>query len=199
MEGLYFRGADPLPETNVPSADFLTDLEGVASLHLTLPPRPKEHGLYQVALKVIAAPDAGITDAPTLILPLRPKKTSGVKPLTTGARFSANGLARFALIGISSDGKARDVSGLSYQVYEEGRKFRLVSGTRVIGSISRKLSYAPSEAALFQSRQMQAVFWNGLSQPKLPLEIQDINGKLLAQTTFSAGWILRLLRRLFCL
>jgi len=47
----------------------------------------------------------------------------GIKPLTTDARFAQNGIARFALIALAADGKPRDITGLSYQIYEEGRSF----------------------------------------------------------------------------
>jgi len=179
----------PLPEIGVPAADFLTDLEGRASLRLNLPGHPKEHGLYQAAIKVVASPDSGIADAPTLVLPLKPEETAiGVKPLAAGARFPQNGLARFALIGISSDGKPRDVSGLSYQVFEEGRSFDWYQdGGRWKYKPEAQLRPVGGGALSIKADESSLLEWP-VAAGNYRLEIADSNGKVLARTTFSAGW-----------
>jgi hypothetical protein len=184
-----FGTLTPPPGADFIAADFLTNLEGKASLRLTLSQRPKGQGLYQAALKVMAAPDSGIADAPTIVLPLRPEETViGVKPLATGARFPQNGLARFSLIGISSDGRARDVSGLSYQVYEEGRSFDWYQD-------EGRWKYKPEAqlrpiggGALAIKADARSVLEWPVAAGTYRLEILDVNGKTLVQTTFSAGW-----------
>ncbi|MGB9152602.1 MAG: hypothetical protein WCD70_05895 [Alphaproteobacteria bacterium] len=170
-------------------ADFLTDLDGASQLHLTLPPRPSERGLYQAALKVTADSDAGVAAAPTLVLPLRPEATTiGIKPLAADARFAQNGIARFSLVGLSLDGKPRDVSGLSYQVYEEGRSFDWYQD-------EGRWKYKPEPQLRPIGGGAFSIKADGGSVLEWPvtagnyrLEILDQAGKMLAQMPFSAGW-----------
>ncbi len=189
LKDYIFGTQTHLPETNVPIEDFLTDLDGIASLRLPLPPRPKEHGLYQAAIKVVALPDSGIADAPVLVVPLRPEEMAiGVKPLMVGARFPQNGLARFALIGISSDGKPRDVSGLSYQVYEEGRSFDWYQdGGRWNYKPEAQLRPIGGGALSIKADASSVLEWP-VAAGNYRLEILDVNGKVLARRAFSAGW-----------
>jgi len=49
-----------ISDANVPVADFLTDLQGTAPLHVTLPARPQEPGLYQAILTSVADADSGV-------------------------------------------------------------------------------------------------------------------------------------------
>jgi uncharacterized protein YfaS (alpha-2-macroglobulin family) len=186
-----YRFGNPVAilDAPAPTADFLTDLQGAASLHVTLPARPPERGLYQAVLKVTAEADAGIADAAPLVLPLRPEGTViGLKPLAKDARFAQNSLARFAAIGLSSDGKPRDVSGLSYQVYEEGRSFAWYQN-------EGRWKYKPEAqlrpiggGALTIKADASSVLEWPVTAGNYRLEILDSNGKLLAQTGFSAGW-----------
>ena len=178
-----------LGDTPAHIADFLTDLNGQASLRLTVPKPPQERGLYQAVLKVVAEPDSGIADATPLILPLRPEGTViGLKPLAQDARFTQNGLARFVVVGLSSDGKPRDVSGLSYQVYEEGRSFAWYQD-------EGKWNYKPEAqlrpiggGALTVKADASSILEWPVTAGNYRLAILDPNGKILAQTTFSAGW-----------
>jgi|GEM_PF-4518724 hypothetical protein len=185
----HFGNPTEIPDAFVPVATFLTDLDGATSLHFTLPPHPSERGLYQAALKIVAEPDTGVSDAPTLFLPLHPEETViGLKPLAVGAHFPQNGLARFALIGLSSDGKPRDVSGLSYQIYEEGRSFAWYQD-------EGRWKYKPAAqlrpiggGALSIEADASSVLEAPVTAGNYRLEILDANGKILAQTAFSAGW-----------
>ena len=185
----YQFGLPGLLSTPHPVADFLTDMQGEAHLQVTLPPLPQERGLYQVELKTTADADAGIGETPALILPLHPEATViGVKPLAAEARFSQNGIARFALIGLSSEGKPRDVSGLSYQVYEEGRSFAWYQD-------EGRWQYKPEPSlrpigggALAIKADTSTILEWPVTAGNYRLEIFDSNSKPLAQTSFSAGW-----------
>jgi len=172
-----------------PVADFVTDLDGAAVLHVMAPPPPSGRGLYQVVLKVVTEADAGIAEAPPLVIPFRPQETLiGVKPLAPEARFSQNGLARFSLIGLASDGKPREVSGLSYQIYEEGRSFSWYQN-------EGRWSYKPEAQLRPLGGGAFSIKADGGTVLEWPvnagnyrIEILDQNGKTLAQTAFSAGW-----------
>ena len=184
-----FGTSATLGDAPTPIADFLTDLNGQAALRLTVPKPPQERSLYQAVLKVVAEPDSGIADAPPLVLPLRPEGTViGLKPLAQDARFMQNGIARFAVVGLSSDGKSRDVAGLSYQVYEEGRSFAWYQD-------EGKWNYKPEAqlrpiggGALAVKADASSILEWPVTAGNYRLEILDPSGKLLAQTTFSAGW-----------
>lgn len=189
-----FGTAGAIAEAPVRVADFLTDLQGNAQLHLALPAHPQERGLYQAVLHAVADPDSGIAEASPLVLPLRPETTIiGIKPLAGSkgqeeARFPQNGIARFALIGLSSDGKPRDVSGLSYQVYEEGRSFAWYQD-------AGNWNYKPEPqlrpiggGALSIRGDASSVLEWPVTAGNYRLEILDQNGKIVARTPFSAGW-----------
>jgi uncharacterized protein YfaS (alpha-2-macroglobulin family) len=175
-----------------PIAPFLTDLQGAAQLHLVLPPRPQEPGLYQLALTTMAEKDSGIADALPLILPLQPQSIAiGVKPLavdgTTDARFAQNGIARFAVIGLGADGKPRDVTGLTYQIYEEGRSFAWYQD-------GGRWNYKPEPQLrpigggdLVLPTEGGTIEWP-VTAGNYQLQILDSSGHKLAQTAFSAGW-----------
>ncbi|MDD3371009.1 MAG: hypothetical protein PHE27_04180, partial [Alphaproteobacteria bacterium] len=185
-----YRFGMPFEESAEPVsiAAFLTDPNGSATLHLTLPPPPPKPGLYQAFLNVTAETDSGIAAASPLVLPLRPEKpVVGIKPLAENARFPQNGIARFSLIAVSSDGKPHDLPGLSYQIYEEGRSFAWYQD-------EGRWNYKP-EAQLRPiaggSLSIRADAGTKLDWPvtagNYRLEILDSNGNVLAQTAFGAG------------
>ncbi len=184
-----FGTVSDVAETPVPVGDFITDLQGMAQLHLALPAHPTDHGLYQAKLRVTADADTGVGCAAPVILPLRPDATIiGIKALTTAARFPQNGIARFALIGIDSDDKPHDVGNLSYQLYEEGRSFSWFQD-------EGKWNYKQAAQLRPIGGGALAIKADGSSILEWPvtagnyrLEILDPNGKTLAQTSFSAGW-----------
>lgn len=184
-----FGNPPALAPTPKPIADFLTDLDGAATVRIMLPPPPSEQGLYQAEIRVVSEPDSGIADAAPLFLPLhRQDIVIGAKPLATDARFPQNGLARFALIGISSEGKAQDVSGLSYQIYEEGRSFEWYQD-------EGRWKYKP-EAHLrpvgggpltVKADGSSAIEWP-VTAGNYRLVLLNEDGKILLRTAFSAGW-----------
>jgi uncharacterized protein YfaS (alpha-2-macroglobulin family) len=168
---------------------FLTDLQGTTSLRLSVPPAPSDPGLYQAALSILAEPDAGVDAAKTLVLPLHPDTSViGIKPLTINARFPQNGIARFALLALSSEGKPRDLSSLSYQIYEEGRSFDWYQD-------DGRWKYKPEPHLRPIGGGALAIKADGTSILDWPvtagnyrLEILESGGKKLAETDFSAGW-----------
>ncbi len=175
------------PESRV--ADFVTDLEGAATINLVSPPRPAGQGLYEAVLKVVTEADAGIAVAPPLVIPVRPQDLLiGVKPLAPDARFSQNGLAQFSLIGLAPDNKPRDVSGLSYQIYEEGRSFSWYQH-------DGRWSYKPEAqlrplgggALSLKADGSTVVEWP-VNAGNYRIEVLGADGKTLAQSAFSAGW-----------
>jgi uncharacterized protein YfaS (alpha-2-macroglobulin family) len=186
-----YRFGNPSSSTKpaTPVATFLTDLNGSASLRLALPAPPSERGLYQALLQVIGNQDSGLAEAPPVVLPLHSEEAViGIRPLTSEARFAQNGLARFALIGVSSGGKPRDVSSLSFQVYEEGRRFAWFQD-------EGRWKYKP-EAQLrpigggpltIKADGSTVLEWP-VTAGNYRLEILDAEGKVLAQTPFSSGW-----------
>ncbi len=169
--------------------DFLTDLSGSALVPISIPSYPQGHGLYQAVLKVEAEPDSGIPDPSPLIIPMSPEEDIvGIKPLAPGARFSQNGLARFSLISLSSDGKALERSNLSYQIYEEGRSFGWYQN-------EGRWHYKPEAQLRPLGGGALSIKADGSSVLEWPvnagnyrLEILDQNGRTLAQSSFSAGW-----------
>ncbi len=188
-QGFTFGNPSALLPAETHVADFVTDLNGAAQIHLNLPHRPQEAGLYQAVLKVVSEPDAGVMDAPALHVPLRPQGVViGIKPLTPHARFSQNGLARFALIGLSSDGKPRDVADLSFQIYEEGRSFEWYqSEGRWNYKPEAQLRPIGGGAISVKSDGSSILEWP-VNAGNYRIEILDKNGKTLAQSAFSAGW-----------
>ena len=176
-------------DSPVPVADFLTDLQGATQLRLAKPKPPQERGLYQAVLTVVAEPDSGVAEAQPLIVSMRPEMTEiGIKPLAIHARFAQNGIARFALIGLSSDGMARDVSGLSYQIYEEGRSFAWYQdGGRWKYKPEPTLRPIGGGALVIKADASSTLEWP-VTAGNYRLEIHDQSGKPLAQTEFSAGW-----------
>ncbi len=171
-----------------PVADFLTGPDGSASLSVSLPP-PPERGLYQASFEIEGDPDSGIAGTGPILIPLRPDDTLiGLKPLAEGARFSQNGLARFALIALSSDGKARDAQGLSYQIYEKGRRFAWFQNEgRWQYKPEAQLRPAGSGAVRIDADGSSVLEWP-VAAGNYRLEILDASGKVLARTSFSAGW-----------
>ncbi|MFA5040350.1 MAG: hypothetical protein WC464_01785 [Bdellovibrionales bacterium] len=189
-----YRFGTPVEISDKPEsvADFLTGPDGIASLTIVLPPSPQAPGLYQAVLKIVGEPDAGVADAAPLVLPLRPQGVVvGLKPLAENARFHQNDIARFALIGLSSDGKPRDVSGLSYQIYEEGRSFAWYQDEgRWNYKPEAQLRPIGSGALSIKADASSVLEWHA-SAGNYRLEILDTNGNVLAQTAFSAGWDLK--------
>ncbi|MDR3424029.1 MAG: hypothetical protein P4M13_02980 [Alphaproteobacteria bacterium] len=184
-----FGAQTDFSDTPKPVGDFLTDLQGAAQVHVTLPKPPQERGLYQAVLKVAADPDTGVAEAKPLVLPLRPLGTViGIKALAQDARFTQNGIARFALIGLSSDGKPRDVSGLFWQIYEEGRSFAWYQDEgRWKYKLEPQLRPIGGGALTIKSDASSVLEWP-VTAGNYRLEIMGADGKTLAQTSFSAGW-----------
>jgi uncharacterized protein YfaS (alpha-2-macroglobulin family) len=123
-------------------ADFITDEQGGAKLDIKLPPPPSEPGLYDAVLTTRTDPDLGVGEAAPVSLPFFGNTpVIGIKPLAAQARFAQNAVARFALIALTPGGKPRDMGGLSYQLYEEGRSFAWYqrSEERRVGKECRRL------------------------------------------------------------
>jgi uncharacterized protein YfaS (alpha-2-macroglobulin family) len=179
--------AAPLPAPTV-IGDFLTDFEGSTLLHLSLPSRPQEPGLYQAVLTAKTERDAGVADATPLTLPLRPEATAiGIKPLAPESRFPQNAIARFSLIALGPDGKLRDDSGLSYQIYEAGRSFAWYPD-------EGRWNYKPEPQLRPIGGGGVAIKADGSATLEWPvtagnyrLQILDANAKPLAEASFSAG------------
>ncbi len=188
-KGYLFGAPGQTPTTPVPIADFLTDPNGTASLRLALPPPPEDIALYQATLKVSGNPDTGVEDADELLLPLRPEETIvGIKPLARDAHFPPNSKARFALIGLSPEGKPRDVSDLSFRIYEEGRSFAWFQD-------EGRWKYKPEAQLRAVGNGPLSIKADGSSFLEWPVaagkyrvEILDSTGKVLARTAFSSGW-----------
>ncbi|MDD4615561.1 MAG: hypothetical protein PHW76_00340 [Alphaproteobacteria bacterium] len=184
----HFGTQASVSQKPVSVAAFLTDQNGQASLRLTLPPPPPEPGLYQASLKIVGDPDSGITDAQSLVLPLHPERTViGIKPLVQNARFPQNGIARFSLIGLSSGGKPKDVSNLSFQIYEEGRSFAWYQHEgRWEYQPEAQLRPIGADAVTIKADGNTVVDWP-VTAGNYRLEVSDPDGKVLARIPFSAG------------
>lgn len=170
-------------------ADFITDEQGGAKLAVKLPPPPSEPGLYEAVLTTRTDPDLGVGEAVPVSLPFYGNTpTIGIKPVAAQARFAQNAAARFALIALTPNGKPRDMGGLSYQLYEEGRSFAWYQHDGR-WQYRREPQLRPIVGGDVSVRA------DGSSTLDLPvtagnyrLEILDANGKPLTQIAFSAGW-----------
>ncbi|MDE2030303.1 MAG: hypothetical protein KGI97_07045, partial [Alphaproteobacteria bacterium] len=188
-KGYSFGTQTAVMDVPVRVAAFLTDLHGQAQMRLALPKPPTAPGFYRAELTAAADPGQGVADAPAVTFPLRSDATViGIKPLAAHARFAQNGLARLALVALSPNEKPRDISGLSYQIYEEGRNFDWYQA-------DGRWSYKPlpllrpiGGGALTIREDGSSVLEWPVTSGNYRLEIRDGNGKILAQTEFSAGW-----------
>ncbi|MDE1900778.1 MAG: hypothetical protein KGI37_03920 [Alphaproteobacteria bacterium] len=177
------------PNTPDTTTSFVMPPNGMTQLHLPLPPIPTEPGLYQAVVTAQAAPDEGVAPSPSMILPLRPTAaTVGIKPLVINGRFSQNGVARFALIALSTDEKPCDLSNLTYQFYEEGRSFDWYPDNGQ-WQYRREPQLRPiGGGALSIKADGSSILEWPVTAGNYRLEIFDANGKLLAQNKFSAAW-----------
>ncbi len=117
----------------------------------------------------------------------RPGPLVGVKLLTEGAAFAENGLARFEVVALDSNGKRRAENNLHFLVFEEGRSFewfpseghwdyRPLPQHRRIGGGALTLSASGEDVISWPVATGQYV-----------LEIVDETGAVLVRQPFEAG------------
>ena len=169
---------------------FITDAEGVAHLRMNLTPPENLPPASAAAISIIADPALGIvTKTPPVLLPVKPHDfVIGIKPLIAGGRFAENSLARFSIIALDSEGRRRGVSGLSYQVYDEGRSFEWYPAE---GSWSYKplqlLRRLGGKNLSLNADGADIAEWP-VTAGKYRMDIVDNEGVVVARTTFNAGW-----------
>ncbi len=173
----------------LPVGSFLTDLAGESTLRLIPPAPPPEPGLYQASLQAIPDPQTGIAPSVPLTIPLDlTQPLVGIKPLALHARFSQNGLARFALIALGEDNAPRDLSDLSWQVFEEGRSFSWYQESGRWHDRPEETLRPIGGGDLSIRRERPSVLEIPVTAGNYRLEIQGADGEPLAETSFSAGW-----------
>lgn len=188
--GYHFGGAESSKATQPQTVSFLTDAKGQAQLHLNVTPPGDSTALRAAFVSVQSDPAAGVANPAPLVIPVKPADVIvGIKPFAEDGRFAENSLARFDVIALDGDGKRRDAEGLSYQIFEEGRSFDWYQDTG-------RWNYKPLE----QTRRvgggtltLKADANNHIDWPvnagNYQLVIRNAADKIMAQATFSAGWV----------
>lgn len=185
--GAAGQTSEPVSPSPQQIGDFLTDLQGSAHLRVVLPKPPSDPGLYQIALTAEA--DQNQTVHP-LILPWRADdNVVGIKVLAPQARFLQNGLARFALIALSGGDKPRDLSGLTYQFYEEGRHFEWYQDDGKWNTKRQPRLRPMGGGNLSVKADGSTVLEWPVTSGNYRLVLRDASGQTVAQTSFSAGWV----------
>ncbi len=163
---------------------FVTGADGMARVE----PETGDKSLAEIdSLEASVVLSGAKAEASLTVSAQRFPSLIGIKPLTEGASFAENGLARFEVIALDSSGKRRAENDLRFLVFEEGRSFewfpseghwdyrplpqhrRIGGGTLAIGSSGETI-----------------VSWP-VATGQYVLEVTDKDGAVLARQPFEAG------------
>ncbi|HUY69379.1 MAG TPA: hypothetical protein VMV79_08780, partial [Alphaproteobacteria bacterium] len=187
--GYIFGTGTGSDEAPLPIAAFLTGADGTAHVRLAIAAAPADDAALQSAvLTAQGDPAMGALDSAPLALPLRAQTgVVGLKPLAPDGKFAENSLARFDVIALDGDGNRQDLAGLSYQVYEEGRRYSWyqADGHWQYKPLPQRQRIAGGVFAI--PLQGTVIGWP-VTAGAYTLDITDADGKLLARATAEAGW-----------
>ena len=169
---------------------FLTDANGVAQLHITLPHvEGNESALRQAQIRIISDPSQGALDPPPVLLTIKPIDTVlGLKPLANNGHFPENSMARFMVIAVYGDGHRHAIDDLTYQIYEQGRSFEWYQA-------DGHWDYKPQPqrrrigggSLSFTDDGQTSLEWP-VASGTYQIEITNADGVLMARDDFKAGW-----------
>ena len=184
-----FDDGKPVDATAQIIAPFVTDKNGTADIHVTLPASQKASFLRQARLWVVGDAARDVLGSEPVILPVKPAALAvGINPRANNNVFPENSLAHFDVVVLDAEGNRQPADDLTYQFFEQGRSFEWFQSD---GS----WNYKPQQ----QRRRigggnisvgddgMAAIEWP-VTSGAYQLEIANAEGVLLAHIDFNAGW-----------
>ena len=188
-EGYFFGSGATENKITQPLVSFITDDKGMDQIHLNLTPPADMGSLHTAIINLESDLIAGASAPAPLQLPVKPKDfIIGIKPLAHDAMYAENSLAHFDIIALDTEGKRRDVDGLTYQIYEEGRSFDWyqAEGRWDYKPLQQQRRIGGSTLTL-KADGSNLIDWP-VTAGTYRLEIANANGTILARKSFSAGW-----------
>ena len=186
----HFDDGKELDSTAHSVGSFLTDANGSAQLHITLPHvEGGESALRQAQIRLISDPSQGALDPSPLLLTIKPSDTVlGLKTLAKNGLFPENSMARFTVIAVDGDGHRHAIDDLTYQIYEQGRSFEWYQSDGHWDYKPQPQRRRIGGGSLSFTEDGQASLEWPVTSGAYQIEITNAEGVLMARDNFKAGW-----------